>query len=165
VAFLPLENLTSRSDAAEVLTHIFYVELARTGICETVEPGEVEVALSEIGARNTGSVSVEQLKAIGKRLNVRYVLLGTVLESGTVKNSDTDLPSVGVALRLLDVESARVTWAAMDFRTGEDRETLFGWGREHNAQRLASELAAGMFSDLARLAGAPSTARPKEATK
>jgi hypothetical protein len=165
VAFLPLENLTNRSDAAEILTRVFYAELARTGICEPVEPGEVESLLSELGTRNTGSVSVEQLTAIGKRLRVEYVLLGTVLESGTVRTSDSDVPSVGVALRLLHVESARVAWAAVDFRTGDDRETLFGWGREYDAQRLGSELAARMLSDLARVAGATAPTNVKEAGK
>ncbi|HVP39118.1 MAG TPA: hypothetical protein VMS93_08050 [Candidatus Saccharimonadales bacterium] len=155
VAFLPLENLSNRPDAAETLSHIFHLELVRTGQCEVVEPGEVDAALSDLGIRNTGSLSTENLKGLGQRLKVDYVLLGTVLESGTVRTADADVPCVGVSLRLLEVGTARAVWAAMDFRTGEDHETVFGWGREYDPQRLAAELAAGMFADLARLTRAP----------
>ncbi|MBI5710478.1 MAG: hypothetical protein HZC42_09275 [Candidatus Eisenbacteria bacterium] len=156
VALLPLENLTGNADAGNLMTRILFVELVRTHACEVVEAGIVDTAVVELRIRNGGSLSAAELRGLGSMLDVRYVLAGTVLESGSARTPDGDVPTLGVALKLLDVGSGRVVWAQMRFRTGDDRETVFGWGREKDPQRLAAALAADVLKDFSIPgAGAP----------
>ncbi len=65
-----------------------------------------------------------------------------------MKTGDGDVPAVGVALKLVEVSSLRAVWAESRFHTGEDRETVFGWGRERDPQMVASTLARQMIADL-----------------
>ncbi|MEK7329659.1 MAG: hypothetical protein AAB113_02545 [Candidatus Eisenbacteria bacterium] len=148
VALLPLEDLSGRVDAGDIFTRILFVELVRTGACEVVESGIVEAAAETLHIRSTGSLARDDLHALGERLGVRYVMLGSLLESAAVKTAEGEVPSVGVTLKLLDAASARVVWAAVRFRSGEDRETVFGWGRRRDRAKLAAELAAEILKDF-----------------
>ncbi len=148
VALLPLENLTGSADAGALMTRILFVQLVRTHTCEVVESGIVDTAVVELRIRSSGSLSAAELRGLGSMLDVRYVMVGTVLESGSVRTPDGEVPALGVALKLLDVESGRVVWAQMRFRTGDDRETVFGWGREKDPRRLAAALAAEVLEDF-----------------
>ena len=157
VALLPLEDLSGRADAGNVFARILFVELVRTRTCDVIEAGIVEAAAESLRIRNTGSLAREEVRALGARLGVAYLMLGSLLESGTVRTTAGEVPSVGVALKLLDTDSGRVVWAAMRFRTGEDRETVFGWGRQHDRQKLAAELAAEVLQGF-RIPSSDSTA-------
>jgi TolB-like protein len=148
VAIVPFENLTLREDASDVLTRVLFVELVRTGTSEVVESGEVEAVLESLRVRPTGSLATEQIRAIGARLRVGYLMVGSVLESDVTRTSEGDVPSVGVALKLLEVASGRVVWANLVVRTGDDREKVFGWGRELDRNRLASALARDILRDF-----------------
>lgn len=146
VALLPLENLTGRPDAGAALTPIFFSELVRTGACEVISPGDVDAALDSLRIHPAGSLAPADLRRLGAALGAEVVMTGTVLENGTVRTPDGDVPAIGVSLLLTDVTSGRVLWAASRFRSGDDRETVFGWGRERSASRLAFQLAAEMFA-------------------
>jgi TolB-like protein len=160
VAVLPLENLTGQAEASERLTQTFFTQLAATGCCELVEPGQVESALDSLGVRSTGGLAGEPLRALAGRLGASHVLLGSVIESGRLRTPEGDVPSVGVALRLLDASSGRVLWAASRVRTGDDRESLFGWGRERDPERLSASLAAEMLRGFRGNGGATQGSRP-----
>lgn len=144
-ALLPFENLSGREEQGRLFTQVFLVELVKSGACEMTEPGRVDEMLDRLGIRGTGSLSSEQLRLLGDSLGVRYVLLGSVLEAGTVKTWDGETPSAGAALRMVEPATGRVVWAGLKVRTGDDGETVFGWGREQSAQRLVSRLAREML--------------------
>lgn len=148
IAVLPFDNLTTEGTAGEIMTLVFFTELGARADYEPVETGIVAATLESLGVRTAGSLSAEQLKTIGERLGVRRLLVGSVLESGTVRTPEGDLPSVGVTLKLLDAASGRVLWTKMGFRSGADGETVFGWGREKSARRLAAQLANELLSSL-----------------
>jgi TolB-like protein len=157
VAFLPLENLSGRGEAEDRLTRIFYSALAQTGTCEVVETGDVEAAYRDMRIRTTGMLTSQQAVRLGERLRARYLLTGSILEYAMVRTPDGEVPAVGVALRMLEADSARVVWTAMRVRTGEDRETIFGWGRELSQEKLAERLAREMFEKFQLPAGVDST--------
>jgi TolB-like protein len=148
VAVLPLEDLSGEATAAVGFTRMLYAELVRGGTCDVPETGVVEDAMDSLGIRNGGSLRRDQVKALGERLHVEYLLTGTLLESGMVRTGDGEVPSVGAALKLIEVATTRAVWAQVKFRTGEDRETVFGWGREKNPQILAGSLAHEMIADF-----------------
>jgi hypothetical protein len=86
-------------------------------------------------------------------LHAPYLLFGSVLESDTFQNENQTVPSVGATLRLVEAATGSVRWAGVHFRAGDDRETLFGWGRVKTVERLIDDLAAEMLVDF-RNAGA-----------
>ena len=148
VALLPLENLTETPEHGVLVMNIFFAELVRTGVFDLVEMGEVENALRELRIRKTGSLSTEQVRRLAEKLGARHLMLGTILEAGTVTTPDGPVPSLAVALRLLDGTDARVVWANVHIRTGEDHERMFGWGREDDFEQLALATASEMFQQL-----------------
>lgn len=145
VALLPLENLTGQTDAAEVFGRLLFTELVRTGCCDPIEPGLVEEALDSLGIRYTGALTAADTRGIARRLNASYVMVGTVLEVGSVRTSEGDVPSAAATLRMLAPDSARVVWANAGYRTGQDRESVFGYGRERSSERLQAALAAELL--------------------
>ena len=148
LAVLPLEDLSGQSGAADRMTRVLFTVLAQTGAYEVVEPGTVDMALSDARVRSTGMLSREQIQMLSTALQTRWLLTGSALEFGRVRTPDGEVPSVGIALRLIDGHDGRVRWADQRYRNGDDRETVFGWGHESDADRLAlhtmTELVQGM---------------------
>jgi TolB-like protein len=137
LAMLPLENLTGRAENGERFSRLVWATVGRTGRYDLVDAGEVEAALAELRIRSSGSLSREQVARAAERLGVRWILAGSLLECGSIHSPDGDVPSFGLTLRLFDGRTGRVVWADMSARTGQDRETVFGWGREDYLERLA----------------------------
>ena len=111
VAVLPLEDLSGEVDATMAFTRMVFTEVVRAGNCEVVESGVVEEAMDSLSIRNGGSLSQGQIRALGDRLKVAYLLTGTMLESGMVQVGDGQVPIAGAALKLIEVSSSRAVWA------------------------------------------------------
>jgi TolB-like protein len=155
IALLPFDNLTTEGGAGDVMTLMFFTQIGASGPYEPVETGIVAATLESLGIRSVSALTSDQIRTIGDRLAVSRLLVGSVLESGSVHTSEGDLPSIGVTLKLLDVKDGRVVWTKMDFKTGEDKETVFGWGRERSPQKLAARLAVEMVRELPAPVAAP----------
>jgi hypothetical protein len=162
-ALLPFENLAGREEQSRIFTDVFFAQLVATGAFELVEPARVEAAMDSLGLRSVTGITPAGLRALADTLHVSWLLLGSVLESGTVQTGSGTVPAVGAALRVVDPAGGRVPWAGVHFRSGEDRETVFGWGRVTSTERLVSELAHDLLGDFreaaARRARAPRTER------
>jgi len=152
IALLPFDNLSGREEQERLFTQTFLASLAKTGACDVVDLGRVETLLETLRIRSAGSLSPAQMAAVGDSLDVRYVLIGSVLEAGKVRTDDGETPTMGASLRLVDVGTGRVIWADVHVVTGDDRETVFGWGRERSPERLLVRLAEEMLRDF-RTAG------------
>jgi TolB-like protein len=152
-ALVPFENLAGREEQGALFSKVFFAQLVASGALEMAEPGQVDDALDSLGIRPGGSLTPAQIRALGEALRAPYVLMGSVLESGRLRSGEVDVPAVGGTLRLVEAASDRVLWAGVHFRSGEDHETLFGWGRVLSAERLVSLLAQDMLGDF-REAGA-----------
>lgn len=150
VALLPFDNLSGREEQERQFTQTFLATLVRTGACEVVDPGRVESVLESQRIRATGALTPEQAAAIGESLDVRYLMLGSILESGRIRTSDGETPTVGASLRLVEAATGRIVWADVRVMTGDDRETVFGWGRERSVGRLLARLADEMLEDFRR---------------
>ena len=145
VAVLPFENLSGREEQGRRFTLAFVATLAGTGAAEVVDVGQTESMVEELQIRATASPTREQLAAIGESLQVRYALLGSVLEAQTLRTPDGDTPTAGASLRLVETSTARIVWAAVRVKTGDEKETVFGWGREESGEKLLTKLAAEML--------------------
>jgi TolB-like protein len=148
VAVVSLENLSGRAGAGDALTRLLVVGLVRTQRCDVVEPGLVDRAMEDLRIRPVGTLTRQELQGLRDSLAVDYVLIGTVLENEPVHTPDGEVPSVGLAARLLDARTGQSVWAQMKVRTGEDRETVFGWGRQLDRDRIAMELTTDLLRDF-----------------
>jgi hypothetical protein len=162
-ALLPFENLAGREEQSRLFTGVFLAQLVASGAFEMVEPARVEAAMDTLGIRSVTGITPAGLRALADTLHVSWLLLGSVLESGAVSTGGASVPSVGATLRVVDPVGGRVAWAGVHFRSGEDRETVFGWGRVSSTERLVSELASDLLRDF-RDAGAR-RARPTRTEK
>lgn len=153
VAMLPFEDLSGRENVAEQFTRVFMAELVRTGTLPVLEEGLVEDAMDRLSIRSARSLTSAEMRKLGDSLHVTHLLFGNVLEAGEIKGDEGGIPSVSAALRLVDISSGRVVWACHHTRTGEDRETVFQWGRQRSQDKLIASLAEEMLEDL-RKAGA-----------
>jgi TolB-like protein len=163
IAVLPLEDLSGQSGAADRMTRVLFTVVAQAGAYEVVDPGTVDAALSEARVRSTGMLSREQVLALSGQLETRWLLTGSALEFGRVRTPDGEVPSVGIALRLIDGRDARVVWADQRYRNGDDRETVFGWGHESDGDRLALTTMTELVRGLRVPAGGDSTTTTREA--
>lgn len=141
IALLPLENLSGRAEFGERLTSIVRTAMGGSPRWELVEPGDVDVALAESRVRSSLALTREQVRGIAKDTGARWLMAGTIIECGVARTPDGEVPTLAIALRLIDGETGRVRWTDMRTRSGEDRETVFGWGRVTNLERLALETA------------------------
>jgi TolB-like protein len=137
VAMLPLENLSGRPENGDRISRMVWTTLGENGRYQVLDPGQVDAVLVELRVRSAAAMTREQVGEISKRLGAPWILAGTVLECGAVRTPDGDVPSFSLALRLLDGGSGRVVWTGMRAHSGEDHETVFGWGRETDLDRLA----------------------------
>ena len=145
IAVLPFENLSGREEQGRRFTLAFLATLASTGGAEVVDLGQVETTVEAIQLRATASPSRDQLAAIGESLQVRYALLGSVLEAQTLRTADGDTPAAGVSLRLVETPTGKIVWASVRVKTGDEHESVFGWGREDSADKLLTKLAEEML--------------------
>ena len=162
VAVLPLEDLSGQTGAADRMTRVLFTVLAQAGAYEVVEPGTVDAALSDARVRSTGMLTRDQIGMLSTQLETRWLLTGTALEFGHVRTPDGEVPSVGIALRLIDGHSGRVRWADQRYRNGDDRETVFGWGHESDGDRLAQHTMTELIQGL-RIPADSDTTIPKGA--
>ena len=152
-ALMPFENLSGREEQSQIFTKIFFAQIVASRAFQMVDPTRVEEAMDSLGIRAAASMTPVQVKAMADTLGVPYLLIGSVLESESIQSDNNPVPAVGATLRVVEAASGRVLWAGVHFRSGEDRETVFGWGRVKSPERLISELASDMLRDF-RDAGA-----------
>jgi TolB-like protein len=148
IAVLPLENLSGHAEYGERFSRLVWAEVGRTARYQIVDVGEVDAMLVEFRIRSAGSLTREQVLKASGRLRTRWILAGALLECGTIRTPDGELPTFTLALRLLDGKSGNVVWTDVRARSGEDRETVFGWGREASLERLAASTARELVSNM-----------------
>ena len=160
IALLPLENLSARADASDRLSRIITGVLGETGVCQPVQPADVEQAFTELRIRDVNGVTRTVVPDLASRLDASWLMAGTILEYGQVKSAEGEVPSVGLTLRLIDGRNGRTAWSAMRVRTGEDHETLFGFGRVRSLDQLTERLAREMLAGFRLPAPGDSSANP-----
>ncbi len=158
IVVLPLENLASRVEYGDRVSRIVWGTVAASGRFDAIEPGEVESAMNDVRVRSTGMLTRDQILKLSGRLKARWIMAGTLLECGTVRTPDGEVPSIALSLRILDGQTGRVAWTNMRARTGEDRETIFGWGRVSSLERLTDVTVRELIASIRIPAGTDSLA-------
>jgi len=149
VALLPFTNLSGTPEAAQTFDHLMLAGLAGSG--PVVEPGMVDALMDSLRLRPTAALSAERMRTFRQVLGARYLVLGTVLEHGMVRTPDAEFPCSGVMLKVLDADSTRIVWAGSRFACGDDKERIFGWGRDFDPMSVALRLSAQLAQEVRRV--------------
>lgn len=111
VAVLPLENLTNDKFAADAVRQVVISELLASGLVEVVCPGDVESALNAMKIKKGETLSAEQIKALGKKMNVQAVIMGAVNKYGEIRIGNISAPEVTITLMMADTGSGSIIWS------------------------------------------------------
>lgn len=129
VAVLPFENLTGDDDAAARVRDAFMGMLLATEAMYVLPPGEVQRGIERAGLRKPSEPTAEQVKTLGKILDVGAVITGVLREYGTVRSGQSEANLISVSLQMMEVETGTVVWSGASTKGGitvSDR--LFGGG-------------------------------------
>jgi TolB-like protein len=148
IAVLPFDNLSGEEGAGEKMTEIFIIELLHIGKFSVAEPGRVKKAVMEKRIRTTRDMDIEAVKWLGESLEVDLILAGSVLDFSVEESANKKVPMVTVISRLVQADSGVTIWAAYQSKQGEDKESIFGWGRITSLSRLAHLAVSEMLQSL-----------------
>jgi len=118
VAVLPLDNLTNDKFAADSVRHVVISELLTTGLVDVSCPGDALAALEGLKIKQVQSLNAEQIKSIGKTLNVQAVIIGAVNKYGEVREGNVSAPEVTITLMMADTGSGSIIWSVTRTRGG-----------------------------------------------
>jgi hypothetical protein len=122
VAVLDFEAKNVTSASAEAIADLFRTELFNTGCFKVVERQRIQKILEEQRFQSTGVTDADQAAEIGRLLNVKKIMIGTVTLLGDIHIINT---------RIVDVQSGQVELA----------EAVESRGGEENLPRVVTELA------------------------
>jgi TolB-like protein len=148
IAVLPLTNLSGTQDAAQLFGSLLTAALVERG--PVVESGRVDAIMDSLRIRPTMSPDPEDVRAMKDALGVQYLVMGCVLEHGLVQTTEARYPCSGVVAKIVHVDSTRIAWAGSRYRCGDDKERLFGLGRDFDPVSVAMTLTRELADEIGR---------------
>jgi TolB-like protein len=135
---LPLVNLSKYDEAGDIFYRSLLVELLDVNIFNVVDPGQVDDVVLRKRIRYTDRLPLETMLELGRELDTRFLLLGSVNEYRMVTDRVNTIPLVSISLRIVECETGNIFWAATHTRRGDDSESVFGLGRIETLLQLVS---------------------------
>lgn len=137
IAAMPFENFTADEHAHEKIRKLVITELLIRGI-EVTEPGEVTRLLKELKIKSVSSLKMSEIQDIGKALDVKTVMMGSVESFGISRGISVTYPEVTIHLRLIDTPSGNIIWSVRHTTGGPDF-----WTRHFGSEGPSLSEAAG----------------------
>jgi len=135
VAVIPFENLSGDQGAGSRASRLFVNELLAAEAFDVVEPGEVALALDNMGLVRTADLTREQIITLGLQLKAQGLFLGSVGESGINRSGSSGSSVVTISARLVEAETGVTIWSSTN--TEDSRgfwSTLFGTGQKSRSE-------------------------------
>lgn len=161
VAVMPLMNYTEDRDAPDRIMPVVALELARKPGVQVVDPGVVEEALAREPWILADRLPPDLVDALGESMGASALLVGAVLAHGYLESDGERIPQVSLTLRLLETPGGRVLWSANHTRSGDDSETLFGFGRVTGLEQLVDRTVEEILRSFPRGKGDPDLAQSR----
>ncbi len=121
-ALLPIVNLSEAPRAGERARRLVETALRARGVSPLLAPApHQKEALPLLDDR----VRLDEALAWARRERIRYAVTGSV-EEWRYKSGLDGEPAVGLSLRIIEIPSGRVVWAASGARTGWGYANLAG---------------------------------------
>jgi TolB-like protein len=142
IALFPFENLTDDKNAPIEIMPVLKSRLEKKGL-EIVDEDSLNKFLLKERVRSTGYVSRDIAQKMGKELNVKAVLVGSITSYYPLKN-----PQVGVLARLIDSSSGAILWANQASATGDDFTKILGLGTVRSMDALIPIIVDRLFTSF-----------------
>lgn len=118
VVVLPFENLTEDKFAGDIVRQIVMTEFLASGLVDVVVPGEAHEIMSSLGVKDISSLKTEEVREVGKKLNVQGVVFGSVEKFGDAKLGNITAPEVSVTIMMAETSSGAIAWSVTKTRLG-----------------------------------------------
>ena len=118
VAVVPFENLSKEQGMGARATRFFIAELLASEAFWVMEPGEVSLAVQDVGYVRTAELTTQQIKDLGRKLKVQGLFLGTVNEASVSRNGGESITVVSLVVRLVETETGTTVWSASNSADG-----------------------------------------------
>jgi len=145
VAVMPFKAPVELAGAS--ISDMFATEILKTYKYQLVERSQMEQVLGEQALGLKGVIENSVAIRVGKMLGVQGVIIGTVPEYGMRAVGSSELPSVGINVRMIDVETGAIVWSVTDSAIASKPISISAFARhlvESMVFRLKSEwIAAG----------------------
>ncbi len=141
IAVFPFYNRSNTMNAGEIVTKAFIGELYHSEKFEIEFPGNVKKFI--VGERIIirKGIGADNIKLIGKRLNVDAVIIGCVKKyESEGKKKDAKIPVISVDVRMIHTDSCSILWIGQNYSRGDNYETIFGIGRIRSLSALSRKL-------------------------
>jgi TolB-like protein len=143
IAVIPFENFSEDNKDAPLVMPCVMKELSRKGVKVADEKDLMPILLKN-RVRSFAYISSGLAREIGETLNVRAVLIGTILY---MKN-DPDNPRIGLAARLVDTASGRLLWADYVSLSGKETKSILGIWELKKMEKLIPRSVKTLFSSF-----------------
>ena len=149
VCVLPFDNISKEQDVNLKVTEIFLTELFSGDIFEdVVDPIQANAALGGMRIRKPDSLDKETIKALGDRLGVQYLILGSVTDYDYGKTKDS-AAQVGLSVRMIDVDTGTILWTGNCYKSGDaSMGRIFGFTNGPNSSELTKVVCQDIISSL-----------------
>lgn len=139
VAVIPFYNLSSRSNAGEIMSLQFVRHLIANEHLSVVEPGDVRMKLLNYRIILEDGISLANADLISNRLQVDLILTGRVFDYQDYRGSG-GTAKVGFSVLVLEEKSRKIVWYSRSSNNGDDDVFLFDWGKLKTAHELANQM-------------------------
>lgn len=110
---------------------------------EIVDENSLNNILLKKRVRNTGYTSKDLAQEVGKELNVKAIMIGSINSFYLREN-----PQVGLLARMIDSSDGSILWANQASATGEDFTKILGLGTVKSMDRLIPIVAERLFASF-----------------
>lgn len=143
IAVAPFENLTDAKSATAVISGSLQEALIESSNVWVTDWDKVSSQLVSYGFDPNIPIGMTLAKTIVSKLRVNMILYGSIVEYDYRKGpgGSYDIPSIGIDLNLLNVQTGRVLFAGSFAQTGTEGESL---------EDTARSLAASIFAEMAK---------------
>ncbi|MBN1269976.1 MAG: hypothetical protein JXB04_10325 [Kiritimatiellae bacterium] len=157
VAIMPFKGPTELIGSS--VADLFVTEILRSGKYKLLERSQMAQVLGESELALAG-LSTAQAVQLGSMAGADGVMIGTVVEYGTVAARGHAYPVVSVSVRLIDCQSGQVVWSADLAKRAESKSVTLP---EH-AGDAVHEIVSGLYQRWIKQRKAPPRARQKAPT-
>jgi len=144
IAIIPFENLSTTPHAGQILAEFMQAELYTAGHLSLSSTDQVQRALRTKDALPDQDILISPA-ALGKKLDVSYLLLGRVTEYAYRQGVGQE-PAIGLSLRLVEASTGRVVWRKARSRTGQ-----YFIGHENSLSELGQSISKQLAQSLVGL--------------
>ena len=139
VAVVPFYNLSSRSNAGEIMSQHFVRHLKEYEHLSVVEPGDVRLKLLNYRVILEDGISLSNADLISDKLQVDLILTGRVFDYQDYRGAGGSA-KVDFSVLVLDEKSRKIIWYSRSSNNGDDYVYLFDWGKLKTAHELADQM-------------------------